>query len=285
MTCVGAKTYGCQNRRERIHKIREQRLTALGQQLCFSAAAAIVPGLGTTFHRPWRDRLSQVGTNFPAFFVLVAPRGRRECPRPQFRAVPAFFQVCRAGHTAVSAGPRIPDPGPCNTWVQIIGVETSLWPSGSCAVRMSCDPAPLNPCRRDPVFRDPWYIGRSYMRTIPNTTWLAIRHEYQTTGTTCARLGEKYGISPCTVSNRCKVEKWRHGRPRRKSKAAPGEDQLGPESFRTPAQWLAWRVRRDAAEWFDRIDEAYAEEVKYDRIEAIAKLLPCPARSTGQDLM
>lgn len=34
------------------------------------------------------------------------------------------------------------------------------------------------------------------------------------------------------------------------------------------------RVLREASQWLDRIDEAYEVELRYDRIEAIQKLLP-----------
>ncbi len=54
-----------------------------------------------------------------------------------------------------------------------------------------------------------------------------------------------------------------------------GNTQLGSEPVLLPSQQgFNERVLREAYQWLDRIDEAYEVELRYDRIEAIQKLLP-----------
>ena len=110
---------------------------------------------------------------------------------------------------------------------------------------------------------------------LPESTWKKLRLEYQTTKTTCRDLAEKYGINRETVANRCKVEKWRHGDTAAKSRPAPAGNQLVISGDpRQAQQQLFGRVFREANEWLDRIQEAYQRETRYDRVEAIQKLLP-----------
>lgn len=106
-------------------------------------------------------------------------------------------------------------------------------------------------------------------KTLPKALWLDIRHEYQTTNTTCRALALKYGINRETVASRCKSEKWRYRR-------QLGETQLhhSPSQMGSASQNFNERFLFEAEQWLDRIEEAYTAEVKYDRIEAIQKLLP-----------
>jgi len=105
--------------------------------------------------------------------------------------------------------------------------------------------------------------------------WREIRHEYQTSKTTCRELALKYGINRETVSSRCKLEKWRFGRREQKTQQRESPSQLGARAVLMPSQQgFNERVLREASQWLDRIDEAYEVELRYDRIEAIQKLLP-----------
>jgi hypothetical protein len=105
--------------------------------------------------------------------------------------------------------------------------------------------------------------------------WREIRHEYQTSKTTCRELALKYGINRETVSSRCKLEKWRYGRREQKTQQRESPSQLGARAVLVPSQQnFSERVLREANQWLDRIDEAYEGELRYDRIEAIQKLLP-----------
>ena len=110
------------------------------------------------------------------------------------------------------------------------------------------------------------------MDRLPETVWKSMRLEYQSTKTTCRALAEKYGVNPMTVSNRCKVEKWRFGRHEPKKRRSRATNQLVPAPL-TPQQ-LSERIQRESELWLDRIQEAYEKEVRYDRVEAIQKLLP-----------
>ena len=108
-----------------------------------------------------------------------------------------------------------------------------------------------------------------------SSVWREIRHEYQTSKTTCRALAAKYGINPETVSSRCKVEKWRFGRQGAKTQSVSSNTQLCARAVVVPSQQdFSERVLREANQWLDRIDEAYEGELRYDRIEAIQKLLP-----------
>ena len=105
--------------------------------------------------------------------------------------------------------------------------------------------------------------------------WREIRHEYQASKTTCRELALKYGINRETVSSRCKLEKWRYGRREQKTQQRESLSQLGGNTVLLPSQQgFNERVLREASQWLDRIDEAYEVELRYDRIEAIQKLLP-----------
>ena len=105
--------------------------------------------------------------------------------------------------------------------------------------------------------------------------WREIRHEYQTSKTTCRELALKYGINRETVSSRCKLEKWRDGRREQKTQQRESLSQLGGNTVLLPSQQgFNERVLREASQWLDRIDEAYEVELRYDRIEAIQRLLP-----------
>jgi hypothetical protein len=107
------------------------------------------------------------------------------------------------------------------------------------------------------------------------SVWREIRHEYQTSKTTCRELALKYGINRETVSSRCKLEKWRYGRREQKTQQRESPSQLGARAVLVPSQQdFSERVLREANQWLDRIDEAYEGELRYDRIEAIQKLLP-----------
>jgi hypothetical protein len=108
-----------------------------------------------------------------------------------------------------------------------------------------------------------------------SSVWREIRHEYQTSKTTCRELALKYGINRETVSSRCKLEKWRYGRREQKTQQRESLTQLGGNTVLLPSQQgFNERVLREASQWLDRIDEAYEVELRYDRIEAIQKLLP-----------
>ncbi len=110
---------------------------------------------------------------------------------------------------------------------------------------------------------------------LPETIWREIRLEYQTSKTTCRELALKYGINRETVSSRCKLEKWRFGRQEQKTQRREGRSQLGGRLHVLPSSdHFNQRILGEAAVWLDRIQEAYESEVKYDRIEAIQKLLP-----------
>jgi hypothetical protein len=110
---------------------------------------------------------------------------------------------------------------------------------------------------------------------LPESVWREIRHEYQNSQTTCRALADKYGINPETVSSRCKIEKWRNGRQVAETRRFCGDTQLGSNAVLVPSQQdFTERVLREANQWLDRIDEAYEVELRYDRIEAIQKLLP-----------
>jgi len=110
---------------------------------------------------------------------------------------------------------------------------------------------------------------------LPESTWRKLRLEYQSTKTTCRELAEKYDVNRETVSNRCKVEKWRHGHQIEKRSPVPTGNQLVILSDpKNAQQQLFGRVFREANDWLERIQEAYQKEVRYDRIEAIQKLLP-----------
>lgn len=110
---------------------------------------------------------------------------------------------------------------------------------------------------------------------LPESLWRDIRFEYQTSNTTCRELALKYGINRETVSSRCKLEKWRHGRQESKTQRRDSSSQLGAglQVLPSPDQFNQ-RILGEAEQWLDRIQEAYETEVKYDRIEAIQKLLP-----------
>jgi hypothetical protein len=110
---------------------------------------------------------------------------------------------------------------------------------------------------------------------LPESVWRGIRQEYRTSKTTCRELALKYGINRETVSSRCKLEKWRYGRQGAETQRRESCSQLGSrqESLHTATQFNQ-RILTEAAQWLDRIQEAYETEVKYDRIEAIQKLLP-----------
>jgi hypothetical protein len=112
------------------------------------------------------------------------------------------------------------------------------------------------------------------MNRLPESTWKTIRLEYQSSKTTCRALAEKYGINEQTVSNRCKVEKWRLGREEPKNRRSRSTNQLVGASAPLDPIRIAERVLHEADVWLDRIQEAYEKEVRYDRIEAIQKLLP-----------
>jgi len=112
------------------------------------------------------------------------------------------------------------------------------------------------------------------MNRLPESTWKTIRLEYQSSKTTCRALAEKYGINEQTVSNRCKVEKWRLGRQEHKKTRSRSTNQLVEASAPPDPIRIAQRVLHEADVWLDRIQEAYEKEVRYDRIEAIQKLLP-----------
>jgi hypothetical protein len=112
------------------------------------------------------------------------------------------------------------------------------------------------------------------MNRLTESTWKSIRQEYQTTKTTCRVLAEKYGVNRETVSNRCKLEKWRHGRLERKKRRSRSGNQLVGSQEAVDLRAFSDRVVREAGVWLDRIQEAYAKELRYDRIEAIQKLLP-----------
>jgi hypothetical protein len=112
-------------------------------------------------------------------------------------------------------------------------------------------------------------------RKLPETIWRDIRLEYQTSKTTCRELALKYGINRETVSSRCKLEKWSYGRQEQKTQRRGTPSQLGCGPQVLPSlEHFNQRILGEAAEWIDRIQEAYETEVKYDRIEAIEKLLP-----------
>jgi hypothetical protein len=121
-----------------------------------------------------------------------------------------------------------------------------------------------------------FYVLFLYMnQKLPESVWREIRHEYQNSKTTCRALAVKFGINPETVSSRCKVEKWRNGRQGAKTRGFCGHTQLGGNTVLLPSQQgFNERVLREASQWLDRIDEAYQVELRYDRIEAIQKLLP-----------
>jgi hypothetical protein len=112
------------------------------------------------------------------------------------------------------------------------------------------------------------------MNKLPQSVWKKIRLEYQSTKTTCRALAEKYGLNSETVSNRCKVEKWRFGRQEHKKTRSRSTNQLVEVSAPPDPVRIAQRVLHEADLWLDRIQEAYEKEVRYDRIEAIQKLLP-----------
>ena len=110
---------------------------------------------------------------------------------------------------------------------------------------------------------------------LPETIWSDIRLEYQTSKTTCRELALKYGINRETISSRCKLEKWRYGRQEQKNQRRESPSQLGCGLQVLPSpDHFNQRILGEAALWLDRIQEAYETEVKYDRIEAIQKLLP-----------
>ena len=110
---------------------------------------------------------------------------------------------------------------------------------------------------------------------LPESLWREIRLEYQTSKTTCRALALKYGINRETVSSRCKLEKWRYGRQESKTQRRDSSSQLGGELQVLPSpDQFNQRILGEADQWLDRIQEAYETEVKYDRIEAIQKLLP-----------
>jgi hypothetical protein len=110
---------------------------------------------------------------------------------------------------------------------------------------------------------------------LPESVWKEIRSEYQSRKTTCRALALKYGINRETVSSRCKVEKWRYGRQGEQTQLSRIPSQL---CWQHPASTFAGdfshRVIVEADQWLDRIQEAYHAELRYDRIEAIQKLLP-----------
>ena len=110
------------------------------------------------------------------------------------------------------------------------------------------------------------------MTRLPETVWKSMQLEYQSSKTTCRALAEKYDVNPMTVSNRCKLEKWRVGRHEPKKRRARTTNQLGPAPLNP--QKLSERILRESEVWLDRIQEAYEKEVRYDRVEAIQKLLP-----------
>ena len=112
-------------------------------------------------------------------------------------------------------------------------------------------------------------------RKLTETIWRDIRLEYQTSKTTCRELALKYGINRETVSSRCKLEKWSYGRQEQKTQRRGTPSQLGCGPQVLPSlEYFNQRILGEAAVWIDRIQEAYETEVKYDRIEAIQKLLP-----------
>ena len=112
------------------------------------------------------------------------------------------------------------------------------------------------------------------MNRLPESTWKTIRLEYQSSKTTCRALAEKYGVNPMTVSNRCKLEKWRFGRQEPKKQRSRDIDQLVPTLAPVDPRQLSERILQESEVWLDRIQEAYEKEVRYDRVEAIQKLLP-----------
>lgn len=112
------------------------------------------------------------------------------------------------------------------------------------------------------------------MNRLPESIWKTIRLEYQSTKTTCRALAEKYDLNPETVSNRCKVEKWRFGRQERKKRHSRAANQLVHAQAPIDPRQLSDRILRESEVWLDRIQEAYEKEVRYDRVEAIQKLLP-----------
>ena len=110
---------------------------------------------------------------------------------------------------------------------------------------------------------------------LPESLWREIRHEYQTSKTTCRDLALKYGINRETVASRCKLEKWRSSRMEGETQRRETFSHLGCELQVVPVpQQFTHRIMGEAALWLDRIQEAYETEVGYDRIEAIQKLLP-----------
>ena len=110
---------------------------------------------------------------------------------------------------------------------------------------------------------------------LPESLWREIRHEYQTRKTTCRDLALKYGINRETVASRCKLEKWRCRRMEGETQRRETFSHLGCEPQVVPVpQQFTHRIMGEAALWLDRIQEAYETEVRYDRIEAIQKLLP-----------
>jgi len=110
---------------------------------------------------------------------------------------------------------------------------------------------------------------------LPESLWREIRNEYQTSKTTCRDLALKYGINRETVASRCKLEKWRSRRMEGETQRRETFSHLGCEPQVVPVpQQFTHRIMGEAALWLDRIQEAYETEVRYDRIEAIQKLLP-----------
>jgi hypothetical protein len=109
---------------------------------------------------------------------------------------------------------------------------------------------------------------------VSATVWRKIRHEYQTTKTSCKALALKYGIVPGTVSNRCKLEKWRSSHPRAETKPSATKPPFPSSDDAQAPQGARARVLRDALTWLDRLEDAYQNDRQYDRVEAAQKLIP-----------
>lgn len=77
------------------------------------------------------------------------------------------------------------------------------------------------------------------------------------------------------LRRRLALEKWRYGRQEERTQRRESRSQLGSGLQVLPSpDHFNQRILGEAAVWLDRIQEAYETEVKYDRIEAIQKLLP-----------
>jgi hypothetical protein len=83
---------------------------------------------------------------------------------------------------------------------------------------------------------------------LPESLWREIRHEYQTSKTTCRDLALKYGINRETVASRCKLEKWRCRRMEGETQRRETFSHLGCEPQVVPVpQQFTHRIMGEAA--------------------------------------